>query len=212
MKSIYICEKFNSDLDRRGKIYVALNLMTLANIQKFHNERNIYWVDGLFGKLFCMFKGLKVKKKPGRELLRILLNHCDKFVLFGNLSGSKSIDSRVKKHFPLKNYAIDVLKINFADVRDNIVVISLPSPLQEELSKMICPSNSVFCIGGALSMLANEKYIPPKLFSFLGIEFIWRLRFDTKRRVHRLITSFSQFFLNVRVLSKYKVFRLLEIN
>ena len=208
MVTINICDKFNSELERKGKIYVALNLMTLANIQKFHSDRNIYWIDGIFGVFFCMFRGVRVKKRPGRELLRNLLNNCDEFVLFGNPSGSKSIDCRVKKHFPLKNYKTDVLKINFADVKDSVVVISLPSPLQEELSKMICSSNSVFCIGGALGMLANNKYIPPKLFQLLGIEFIWRLRHDTKRRVHRLITSLMQFFLNLRVLNKYKVYKL----
>ena len=54
-------------------IYVALNLMTLSNIQTFHNSRNIYWIDGLMGKLYCRLYGIKVNKFPGRDFLKEFL-------------------------------------------------------------------------------------------------------------------------------------------
>ncbi|MDA8629720.1 WecB/TagA/CpsF family glycosyltransferase [Bacteroidia bacterium] len=175
-----------------SRIYVALNLMTLANLEKFHNERNVYWLDGVFGVLFCNLKGLKgVKKNPGRNVLSDLLNQFDKdLLLFGNLSGNPELDSRFKCISELQDFANEIDDIQVSDITDKIIVISLPSPLQEELAHKLDESNTVYCIGGALNMLGDKKFNIPRIIDYVGLEFLWRLRSDSKRRIKRLLKSF----------------------
>ena len=187
------------------RIYVALNLMTLSNLKEFHHPRNIYWIDGLFGVLFCKIKGLSLKRKPGRELLSNVLKQCDKFVLFGNISNDKAVDSRIEKHYPLIKYKEEVGNINFNIIKNSVIIISLPSPLQESLSKKIDKSNIILCIGGAFGMLNNKKLIPPKLMQHLHLEFIWRLRHDTKRRFLRLFKSLLDLSLNINYIRNFEV-------
>lgn len=196
---------FKKNLLTEGSIYVALNLMTLSKLKEFHHPRNIYWIDGLFGVLFCKTKGLSLKRQAGRELLSNILNQCDTYVLFGNISNNKAVNSRIVKHYPLINYNEEVRDINFNIIKNSVIIISLPSPLQESLSKKLDSSNIIFCIGGAFGMLGNKKLIPPKLMQNLGLEFLWRLRHDTKRRFLRLFRSFIDLILNVYYIKNFKV-------
>lgn len=187
-------------------IYVALNLMTLSNIQTFHNSRNIYWIDGLIGKLYCRLYGIKVNKFPGRDFLKEFLNvNSNDLVLMGNNSGNKNIDKRFKEHYPLNNFQEEIKTLNISDIKNEFIIISLPSPLQEKLSHMLDSSNTIFCIGGALSMYGQSKLIPPKIIDKLGLEFIWRLNSDTNRRLTRLFKSLINLIFNYRLLkSNYK--------
>jgi hypothetical protein len=200
-----IINSLKENLLVEGRIYVALNLMTLSNLKEFHHPRNIYWIDGLFGVLFCKTNGLSLKRKPGRELLSNVLKQCDKFVLFGNISNDKAVDSRIEKHYPLINYKEEVGNINFNIIKNSVIIISLPSPLQESLSKKIDKSNIILCIGGAFGMLNNKKLIPPKLLQYLCLEFLWRLKHDTKRRFLRLFKSLLDLSLNINYLRNFEV-------
>ena len=183
------------------RIYVALNLMTLANIRTFHNSRNIYWIDGLFGKYYCLIHGIKLKKFPGRDFLKEVLNENQNyFVLMGNKSGNKNLDLRFKSHYPLMNFNEDIVTLNFSEIKNELVIISLPSPLQEKLSHMLDASNTIFCIGGALSMYEHSKLVPPKIIESLGLEFLWRLTSYTKRRLHRLLKSLWDLIGNLKLL------------
>jgi UDP-N-acetyl-D-mannosaminuronic acid transferase (WecB/TagA/CpsF family) len=183
------------------QIYVALNLMTLSNIKSFHNSRNIYWIDGLLGKYYCLFYGIKLNKYPGRKFLAEVLSiNSNDLVLMGNKSNNENIDKRFKNHYPFSNFKEEINNFNLKSIKNEIIIISLPSPLQEKLSHMLDASNTIFCIGGALSMYGKSKLIPPKIIDLLGLEFLWRLNSDTKRRLKRLFKSLFNLIINIRFL------------
>lgn len=191
-----------------GKVYVALNLMTLANLKTFHTQNNIYWIDGVLGKYYCLTYGIKMKKYPGREFLQEIFSTYDNnLILFGNKSNIDKIDGYFKAHYPLVKFKEEIHSINLSQIKNEIIIISLPSPLQEKLSQMLDSSNTIFCIGGALSMLSQSKMVPPKIIEILGLEFLWRLNTDTKRRLHRLLKSLFDLSINIIYLKKnYKPF------
>ena len=45
------------------------------------------------------------------------------------------------------------------------------------------------CIGGGLAIAAGDENVVPKFFDYLGLEWLWRLRYETNRRLKRLILS-----------------------
>ena len=45
----------------------------------------------------------------------------------------------------------------------------------------------IFCIGGAINMITGEEPACPKILESYGLETIWRLRTDTKRRTKRFL-------------------------
>lgn len=186
-----------------GMVYVALNLMTLANLKTFHKQNNIYWIDGILGRYYCFLYGIKLKKYPGREFLEeIFSSYNNNLILFGNKSNDEKIDGFFKTQYPLEKFNEDIHSVNLSQIRNEIIIISLPSPLQEKLSRMLDSSNTIFCIGGALSMLGQSKMVPPKIIEILGLEFLWRLNTDTKRRVHRLFKSLIDLMFNITYLKK----------
>ena len=74
---------------------------------------------------------------------------------------------------------------------NEVIFLTLPTPKQEIIAEELSLTNekySIFCIGGALNMLGGYEPDPPK-FIENNLEFLWRLRFDTKRRLKRLIIS-----------------------
>ena len=49
----------------------------------------------------------------------------------------------------------------------------------------------IICIGGSINMLSGvEQQVPDIFFS---IEFVWRLRYETRRRLKRLMITFLQY-------------------
>ena len=48
-------------------------------------------------------------------------------------------------------------------------------------------------------MLCGDEPPAPKLFYILNLEFVWRLRFETRRRVRRLFESFYYY-----IIAKFK--------
>ena len=51
----------------------------------------------------------------------------------------------------------------------------------------------IICIGASLAMCAGEEKIVPSFLEKRGLEFLWRLRTDTIRRLIRLIQTFLYF-------------------
>ena len=49
----------------------------------------------------------------------------------------------------------------------------------------------IICIGGSINMLSGVERQVPDIF--FNIEFIWRLRYETKRRLRRLMITFLQY-------------------
>ena len=80
----------------------------------------------------------------------------------------------------------------------DLIFCTLPTPKQEQLAEFIIKNNKYFkiiCIGGAIGMASGDERPVPLILDKLNLEFLWRLRTDTKRRIYRLIYSFYFYML-----------------
>ena len=85
----------------------------------------------------------------------------------------------------------------------------MPTPKQEHLAELIAKHNKFFkilCIGGALEMASGEDMPVPDYLDNFGLEFLWRLRKETFRRLKRLIVT-AIYFLYAQIFFKYKSIR-----
>jgi UDP-N-acetyl-D-mannosaminuronic acid transferase (WecB/TagA/CpsF family) len=79
----------------------------------------------------------------------------------------------------------------------DLLICTLPTPKQEQLSEYIVKNNKFFkiiCLGGAVAVASGDEKPVPDILNKFNLEFLWRLRTDTKRRVLRLIYTFSLYF------------------
>jgi UDP-N-acetyl-D-mannosaminuronic acid transferase (WecB/TagA/CpsF family) len=53
----------------------------------------------------------------------------------------------------------------------------------------------IICIGGAVNMASGSEKIVPQIIEKFNLEFLWRLRTDTLRRLKRLVISALYYFL-----------------
>ncbi|MFL2886642.1 MAG: glycosyltransferase [Candidatus Pelagibacter sp.] len=198
-------------------ILSALNLAYLGFLcsGEVKTKKNIYhWPDGIFSKRF--FKSKKINKISGRKLLSNLIVPKSKnvFHVIGNMS--QNSENYLKSQFNLEikftplpyannNELVNSLpKIN----QNEVVLITLPTPKQEFIAEELSKLNenfSILCIGGALNMLSGDEPSPPKALEE-NFEFIWRLRFDTRRRLVRLIKS-SIYYIYGEVFNKFKKYK-----
>ena len=93
---------------------------------------------------------------------------------------------------------------------ENISINNFATPKQEILSSEIIKKSKyykILCIGGGLSIAAGEIKKCPRFLYDLGLEFLWRLRTDTFRRLERLIVTLLIFIFSLLTgkLSKIKV-------
>ena len=184
-------------------ILSALNLAFLALIGnkkiKYHKDL-LMWPDGIFGQ-----KYLKVKKIPGFELISKIKipSKIKKIVVLGNLNitesnflknkFNKKIEHKKIKHGNIQAIIND-LSIKLSD--KNLYIITLPTPKQEQLAIHISKkikNFKIICIGGGLAIASGLIEKSPKIISNLNLEWAWRLRTDTKRRILRLFKTFAIF-------------------
>ena len=60
----------------------------------------------------------------------------------------------------------------------------------------------IICIGGSIGIVSgDEKEVPKYLYYF---EFLWRLRYETKRRLNRLFITFYQYISDIVIGKKLK--------
>ena len=181
----------------------GLNLAFLGYLSskeiKLHKDL-INWPDGIFKGRFY---GKEVIKVSGLNIIKDLRvsNKIENIYVLGSLT-NKSYEFLAKKfnnfkliHVDLPYGAVeDIYKIcpqNFTD--KDLIICTLPTPKQEQLSELIIKNNKYFkiiCIGGAIAMASGEEKVVPALLDKLNLEFLWRLRTDTKRRIFRLFYSF----------------------
>ena len=120
--------------------------------------------------------------------------------ILGNLNKRTKnwINKKLKKKYIHRNIPYgNINKIlrttkNFQINRKSLIIITLPTPKQEMLANQflrIFPDCFVVCIGGSLNIVSGDEKKAPKLFNDLNLEWLWRLRFDTKRRIKRLSES-----------------------
>lgn len=196
-----VTKKTFNIIHQKNFIMSALNLAFLGSLveKKFSLNKNIIcWPDGIMTKFIF---NVNINKVPGRDIIENLkLERNENLIqVIGNLTTKNIL--YLKKKFPNKKIVniplpygtIDDLKKSLKNrVRDGLIFLTLPTPKQEiiaiYLSKKL-KRYKIYCIGGAINMLSGEEAPVPKIMEE-NFEFLWRLRFDTKRRLVRLIRNF----------------------
>ena len=188
-------------------IISAFNLAFLGYYSKgdISINNNLYlWPDGFFRKRFLQ---ANISKFPGRIFLKNLFlknSNIKNVVVIGNLTNSsKKILEKLLNlevlHVQLPFGNIDDFKKYIPVLhKDQICIITLPTPKQEILANYISESQSffkIFCFGAAISMASGEeKSLPEKFSNLFFAEALWRLQFEPSRRIKRLIESFLYYF------------------
>jgi glycosyltransferase involved in cell wall biosynthesis len=181
----------------------GLNLAFLGYLNSGQIKLNKYllnWPDGIFKRRFY---GSDIPKVSGLSIITNMQipNTIENIYVLGSLSKS-SKEFLVKKFNNFKLIHVDLpydtieniyksCPKNFTD--KDLIICTLPTPKQEQLSELIVQNSKYFkiiCIGGAVAMASGEETPVPKILDKLNLEFLWRLRTDTKRRVFRLFYSF----------------------
>ena len=184
-------------------ILSALNIAYIGSFMQnkiFLQKKLFFWPDGMSINLFLK---KKIKKIPGRLLIEnlVLPNYINDIVIIGNLSKlskiyiSKKFINKKIIHIKLPYstpYNLYNLLPKFKS--NQLILLTISTPKQELLAELIYENNEfckIICIGGALEMLSGKEKPVPKFLYDKNLEFLWRLRYDTLRRIKRLlITSF----------------------
>ena len=160
------------------------------------------WPDGLFKNTLLK----NVPKLPGRDLIKYikLPQKIKKIRIIGN--SSEKVEKLLFSRFKIKNIINNQLpygkiedikrSCNFNLSKNEITLITLPTPKQEIIAEYLKNKNKNFhiiCIGGGLKMASGEEKPPPKALENYGLETIWRLRSEPIRRTIRLLNSFYYF-------------------
>ena len=210
-----IIEKIKVLKQKENFVLSALNLAFLGFFSK--GEITLYrslinWPDGAFSKTI----DFSLKKIPGREIIRglkIKKKYINKIVVIGNLS-------KVSKEYLISKFNLPVEQINlpygnvdflkkklskFSIKKKSLILITLPTPKQEQLARYLVFKNryyKIICIGASVSIASGEEKQVPEFFK--NFEFIWRLRYEPKRRLIRLITSFFHYTHGIIIKNKLK--------
>ena len=99
----------------------------------------------------------------------------------------------VVRNIPLLKYRfVDLIKITLESEIE--VIITLPSPIQEETAFFLhkkYPNLNFFCIGGALKMLSYPELNAPKIVRKLNIEWLYRFKTDLLEDFQEFSTQFE---------------------
>jgi hypothetical protein len=192
-------------LDFKKKFVLsALNLAFLGSyvngdVKIYKNL--IHWPDGVFVKDVSYH----IKKIPGRKILDKMQipNHINQITVMGNLP-IKSRNFLIKKYkkkvqninLPFGNISKIIKDLNYKIKKNELLLITLPTPKQEQLAEYLVSKNKfykIICIGGSINIVSGqEKKVPKFLYNF---EFIWRLRYETFRRTRRLLITFKNYII-----------------
>ena len=187
---------------KKNFILSALNLAFVGSVSRDEiklNRNLINWPDGIFSKIYRK----KLKKIPGREVIKSLRinNNINRIIVLGNLSknsknylSSKFKIKIVHKKLPFGTTNQIIKNFNFKIKKKDLIFLTLPTPKQEQIAEFLQSKNKNFkiiCIGGSIGIVSgDEKEVPKQLFYF---EFLWRLRYETIRRLKRLFITFYQY-------------------
>ena len=173
--------------------------MTIIYQKKIKISKNLYfWQDGIFTKY--LYK--KFKKLPGKKLISNLIipKNIKSIFVIGNLSSNGKFFLEKKYNIPVLNKPLPfgnikkILKKIPKIYSSQLIFITLPTPKQEIVAEFISrkyKNFKIICIGGGLAIAAKDEKSCPKFLEKMYLEFLWRLRYETIRRLIRLInTSF----------------------
>ncbi len=201
-ETIKLVTKLNYNFYKKNFILSGLNLSFLGHyVSKETNIfKNLYhWPDGLFK--FIFFKK-KTKKIPGRDLIKNLEipSFIKKIYVLGDLPdlNKKYLVNKFNKELIHINLPFGTISEILKEVpiieKDSICLLTLPTPKQEQVARYISEKQDtykIFCIGGAINMITGLEAACPKFLENYGLETIWRLKTDTKRRTFRLLKTLS---------------------
>jgi exopolysaccharide biosynthesis WecB/TagA/CpsF family protein len=184
-------------LTKKKFILSAFNLSCFAYIFKGSikiNKNFFFWQDGFFTKFFVK----KFKKLPGRKLISNLKipKNIKSIIVIGNLTANSRffLENKYKvqvKHKQLPYGEIKKILMHVPKVHSyDLVLITLPTPKQEIIANAITKQNKIYkiiCIGGGLAIASGEEAPCPKFIEDIYLEFLWRLQYQTIRRIVRLI-------------------------
>lgn len=191
-------------------ILSGLNLAFLGylGVGKIDLNKDLFnWPDGIFYKKF-FGNNKNVRKISGKNLLLNL--NIPKFInniyVLGNLTDISKNFLEKKFHKKIKHIKLPFLEIDELyklcpkNLKfDDLLILTLPTPKQEYLALKIRKNNKFFkiiCIGGAVTMASGEEMAIPQIMDKLGLEFLWRLRNETFRRIKRLIVTGYYFIIS----------------
>ena len=195
-----------------SRVFIALNLFSLSKIRDFEQPCAAFWVDGIVGAWFLSLKlQSTIDRNSGVLILEQLIRtrSIKKTIILGSFGKKfetfcKQNNIQVVEHHELKNYHENsAIQLKNSDQCD-LVIISLPSPKQEMLAFRLSnayPALKFICVGGAVAMIDHPDLRAPSWVSDMGLEWLYRLKSDTRRRLVRLIGSLTGFLLSVRYLS-----------
>ena len=198
-------KKINDIINKKKSfILTAFNLALFSNIYSGKlklNKLSVLWSDGIF----CKFFNNNIKKIPGFKLIDFIeiSNKYKSIHVIGNINDQvnyylkEKFNSKIINFTPLPFGNIEVICKKIPKIKTNsLVLITLPTPKQEIFAGLILkkyPMSKVICIGGGLNIASGaEKKCPISLYN-LGLEFVWRLTSDSKRRVKRLLVDLFYF-------------------
>lgn len=188
----------------------GLNLAFLgsyANSNVCLSNKIYHWPDGVFFKYLLDKQFVnKIDKVSGANLLKNLKlpKFIDRILVIGNLHKvqKKFLQKLYKKkitHIKVgyKNIYIEIKRIKKINQND-LVLLTLPTPKQEMFADLILDNfkyAKILCVGGAINILTGFEKPVPQILDRLNLEFIWRLKTDTRRRIKRLIFTFLGFLI-----------------
>lgn len=198
-------KKINEIINKnKSFILSAFNLSFFSNIYNGRlklNKYRFYWSDGIFCKLFRS----EIKKIPGYQLINDIKigNKYQSIHIIGNTDSKVNFFLKKKFHGKIINYSLlpfgstKQLRRKIPKIKKNsLVLLTLPTPKQEIIADAILkkyPFSKIICIGGGLRLASGSEKKCPSFLSKSGLEFLWRLHSDTKRRIFRLSVDFLYF-------------------
>lgn len=171
------------------------------------NSADLSIPDGT-GIKFAGFLNFKnIKRITGADLIKDIIDIAiEKKQRIGILnwkkgfSNAEDLQDIFKEKYPELNFMVEdisrdkhtKLSQEFLDFKPQILFVSLGSPWQEKFIyhnvKKISSVKLAMGIGGALDFLTGRKKRAPKLFRFLGFEWLWRL-FGQPNRIKRIFNA-----------------------
>ena len=168
------------------------------------DNRFIHWPDGIFAQRYYK---KTIKKMSGRYLMSNLIipKNINTLHIIGDLDDKsynylKNKYQKHIKHSKLGYGNVKEISQELPDINVNeLVILTIPTPKQEHIATILSNVNKnykILCTGGALNMLVgNEKAVPQFMERYF--EGVWRLKFDTNRRLKRLVITSFYYFLGV---------------
>ena len=178
-------------------IFSAFNLAMTSNLigNNITNEKHFhFWSDGIF----CKFFNRKIKKISGSRFLESL--KLDKKFKQIHVIGNLHIKDQLFLSQKFRGLELNFTRLPFGEPEDlinniisieknSLILLTLPTPKQELLAQMIklkFNCGKIICIGGGLSIASGHEKKCPVILEKIGLEFIWRLKSETRRRTLRI--------------------------